>query len=70
MFKGMGFQFAGLLLALITTALAPIPFVLFKYGARIREKSQFATADDESAAPKAALDDRTTTEKKNVRGPA
>ena len=69
MFKGMGYQFAGLLLTLITTALAPIPFVLFKYGASIREKSQFATADDESAAPKSALD-RTSTEKKQIRGSA
>lgn len=28
----MGSQYAGLLLALITTIIAPLPFILFKYG--------------------------------------
>ncbi|KAL8278322.1 hypothetical protein RQP46_009214 [Phenoliferia psychrophenolica] len=48
MFKGMGYQYAGLLLSLITLALAPIPFVLFKWGAQIRSKSRFAVTEIES----------------------
>ena len=44
MFEGMGYQFAGLLVALLATCLAPIPYVLFKYGKSIRSKSKFASA--------------------------
>ncbi|KIM36325.1 hypothetical protein M413DRAFT_20550 [Hebeloma cylindrosporum] len=43
MFHGMGFQWAGLLLALIATAIAPIPFVFYTYGERIRGRSARAT---------------------------
>lgn len=39
----MGQQFAGLLLALIGFCIAPLPFVLFKYGARIRASSHYAS---------------------------
>ncbi|TIB84808.1 putative MFS transmembrane transport protein [Wallemia mellicola] len=44
MFKGMGYQFAGLFLALLATAIAPLPYILFKYGKTIRAKSKFASA--------------------------
>ncbi|KAL1759618.1 major facilitator superfamily domain-containing protein [Schizophyllum commune] len=43
MFHNMGFQYAGLLLALISVAIMPIPFVFFIYGERIRQKSKLAT---------------------------
>ncbi|KWU45969.1 putative MFS transmembrane transport protein [Rhodotorula sp. JG-1b] len=47
MFNGMGYQYAGLLLSLVATLAAPLPFILFKYGERIRAKSKYASSDDE-----------------------
>ncbi|EDR06334.1 polyamine transporter [Laccaria bicolor S238N-H82] len=43
MFHNMGFQYAGLLLALLALAIAPIPFVFYKYGERIRMGSKRAS---------------------------
>ncbi|PPQ69265.1 hypothetical protein CVT24_000071 [Panaeolus cyanescens] len=43
MFNNMGFQYAGLLLALIAVAIGPIAFIFFFYGERIRAKSKRAT---------------------------
>ncbi|KAG6816723.1 hypothetical protein H0H87_003583 [Tephrocybe sp. NHM501043] len=42
MFHGLGFQYAGLLLALISCVILPIPFVFFWYGGRIRCRSRMA----------------------------
>ncbi|KAG6853492.1 hypothetical protein C0991_004038 [Blastosporella zonata] len=42
MFHGMGFQYAGLLLALIACVITPIPFVFFWYGGGIRGRSRMA----------------------------
>merc|ERR1712000_703761 len=42
MFEGMGIQWASTLLGCVAALLAPIPFVLYKYGAKIRQKSQYA----------------------------
>lgn len=47
MLRGMGLQYAGLLLSLVALLGAPLPFLLFKYGERIRAKSKRATSDDE-----------------------
>lgn len=47
MFNGMGYQYAGLLLSLLALLAAPLPFILFKYGERIRAKSKYASSDDE-----------------------
>ncbi|TIB07033.1 hypothetical protein E3P92_04095 [Wallemia ichthyophaga] len=44
MFHGMGYQFAGLFIALLATVLAPIPYVLFFKGKTIRARSKFASA--------------------------
>ncbi|KAF8066995.1 MFS polyamine transporter [Lyophyllum atratum] len=43
MFHGMGFQYAGLLLALVACAIGPIPFVFYRYGGRIRTGSRMAS---------------------------
>lgn len=42
MFDGMGIQWAGTLLGCVAVVLAPIPFVFYKYGAQIRQKSAYA----------------------------
>ncbi|THV06107.1 MFS polyamine transporter [Dendrothele bispora CBS 962.96] len=43
MFHNMGFQYAGLLLALIGVVIAPIPFIFFWWGGRIRARSKRAS---------------------------
>jgi len=43
MFHNMGFQYAGLLLALVAVAIAPISFIFFKFGGGIRLRSKRAT---------------------------
>ncbi|KAG6827017.1 hypothetical protein H0H92_013537 [Tricholoma furcatifolium] len=40
MFHSMGFQFAGLLLALVACVISPIPFIFYRYGERIRLSTQ------------------------------
>lgn len=42
MFKGMGLNWTGLLLGLLATFLAPVPFLFSHYGERIRNKSKFS----------------------------
>ncbi|TFK32293.1 MFS polyamine transporter [Crucibulum laeve] len=42
MFHNMGFQYAGLLLALVGCVIAPMPFIFYKYGGRIRARSSRA----------------------------
>jgi DHA1 family multidrug resistance protein-like MFS transporter len=42
MFTGMGIQWASTLLGCVAVLLAPIPFILYRYGAKIRQKSQYA----------------------------
>ncbi|KAI0049050.1 MFS general substrate transporter [Auriscalpium vulgare] len=46
MFENLGTNWAATLIAGIALLLAPIPFLFFKYGARIRSKSQFAPCID------------------------
>ncbi|KAF9447352.1 MFS polyamine transporter [Macrolepiota fuliginosa MF-IS2] len=43
MFHNMGFQYAGLLLALIGCLIAPMPFVFYKWGEKIRLGSKMAS---------------------------
>ncbi|GAA5887424.1 hypothetical protein JCM6882_002524 [Rhodosporidiobolus microsporus] len=55
MFEGMGTNWALCFIAFIALALAPIPFVFFYYGARIRANSTFAPGHKPAApAPAAA----------------
>lgn len=42
MFQGMGIQYAATLLGCIAVVLAPIPFIFYKYGGKIRAKSAYA----------------------------
>lgn len=42
MFEGMGIEWAATLLGCVAVVLAPIPFIFYKYGARIRAKSAYA----------------------------
>ncbi|KIV78243.1 hypothetical protein PV11_09979 [Exophiala sideris] len=44
-FQNVGSQYAGLILALIATAMAPIPYLLFKYGPVLRQRSSKAPHD-------------------------
>ncbi|KZV65969.1 MFS polyamine transporter [Peniophora sp. CONT] len=46
MYHGLGVQWASTLIALIALLLAPIPFLFYKYGARIRGSSKFAPCID------------------------
>ncbi|KAJ5707903.1 hypothetical protein N7488_007704 [Penicillium malachiteum] len=43
-FDNLGSQYAGLLLALIATALTFIPFILYKYGPALRARSKLASS--------------------------
>ena len=49
MFNGMGIQWAAPLLGCVAAVLAPIPFIFYYYGARIRQRSAYAPTF--SAAP-------------------
>ncbi len=42
MFDGLGVQWAGTLLGCVAAVLVPIPVAFYIYGAKIREKSNFA----------------------------
>ncbi|KAK4105190.1 MFS general substrate transporter [Parathielavia hyrcaniae] len=44
MYEGLGFQWATGLLAFVTLALLPFPYIFFRYGKKIRAKSRFATS--------------------------
>lgn len=44
MYEGLGFQWATGLVAFVTLALMPFPYIFFRYGKRIRAKSRFATS--------------------------
>ena len=57
MFDALGVNWAGTLLGCVALVLAPIPFVFWRYGAKIRQRSKFAptskpipaVGDEESA---------------------
>jgi hypothetical protein len=60
MFANMGFQWAGLLLALVATVIAPIPFVFFKYGEGIRRRSNKASQAIKRTSPEKGFDDKSS----------
>jgi hypothetical protein len=45
-FHNVGSQYAGLILALVASMLSVLPFVMFKYGHLLREKSKLAQTFD------------------------
>lgn len=46
MYEGLGINWASTLVGLIGLVFVPSPFLFYKYGAKIREKSQFAPCLD------------------------
>jgi DHA1 family multidrug resistance protein-like MFS transporter len=51
MFDALGVGGGGSLIAGIATLLAPIPFIFYKYGGPIRERSKFAPTPDKKPTP-------------------
>lgn len=51
MFNGMGIQWASTLLGCVAIVLAPIPFIFYYYGAKIRSKSAYAPTFSAPAQP-------------------
>jgi hypothetical protein len=43
MYDKLGYQWASTLLAFLTVAMLPFPYIFFRYGKKIRGKSRFAT---------------------------
>ncbi len=43
MYEKLGYQWATGLLAFLTVAMLPFPYIFFRYGKKIRAKSRFAT---------------------------
>jgi len=50
LFINLGFQWGGSVLAFLAVVLVPIPFILSRYGRRLREKSPWASVhmDDDN----------------------
>ena len=44
MYEKLGYQWASSLLAFLTVAMLPFPFIFFRYGKRIRQRSRYAKA--------------------------
>ena len=44
MYHKLGYQWASSLLAFLTVAMLPFPFLFFKYGQTIRNRSKFAVS--------------------------
>ncbi|KAL1698500.1 MFS general substrate transporter [Schizophyllum commune] len=60
MFVNLGYQWAGTLCALIATVMVPLPFVLIRYGERIRAWSPYAAATTQAPviAPKQDIEEK------------
>jgi len=43
MYETLGYQWASSLLAFLTVAMAPFPYLFFRYGKKLRAKSKFAS---------------------------
>ncbi|KAL1793817.1 hypothetical protein ACET3X_007238 [Alternaria dauci] len=54
MFDALGVGGGGSLIAGVTCVLAPIPFVFYKYGGPIRERSKFAPTPSKESEPKSS----------------
>ncbi|KAF9479216.1 MFS polyamine transporter [Pholiota conissans] len=67
MFHNMGFQWAGLLLALISCAIAPIPFFFFFHGEKIRTRSKRASQNKRRTDEMVSAEKATYTPEKPLR---
>jgi DHA1 family multidrug resistance protein-like MFS transporter len=68
MFEGMGIQWAATLLGCVAVVLVPIPFIFYRYGSKIRERSAYASTGPSrgmTPAAAAASESNETTEKEN-----
>lgn len=65
MFDGMGIQWAGTLLGCVALALAPIPFIFYKYGAKIRQRSSYAPTFPPAGGPPTSSEDEEEKENGN-----
>ncbi|KAI0270455.1 MFS general substrate transporter [Gloeopeniophorella convolvens] len=66
MFENMGVNWAATLIAGVSGLLAPIPFLFYKYGTRIRQKSEFAPCLDLKIAKELEQERRAAQEKEKV----
>ncbi|KAF4964376.1 hypothetical protein FSARC_7675 [Fusarium sarcochroum] len=62
MFDGMGIQYASTLLGCVAVVLAPIPFIFYRYGAKIRQKSKYAPTAPAATPSSSAEEDEKETE--------
>ncbi|TKA28672.1 hypothetical protein B0A50_02999 [Salinomyces thailandicus] len=63
MVEGMGLEYSGTLLGCVALVLAPMPYVFWRYGAKIRERSSFAASSE--VATKAHESPQESDEEKN-----
>ncbi|KAI8715730.1 hypothetical protein NCS52_01081300 [Fusarium sp. LHS14.1] len=61
MFEGMGIQYAATLLGCVAAVLAPIPFIFYRYGAKIRQKSNYAPTGPPMGAPSSSEEEEKET---------
>jgi DHA1 family multidrug resistance protein-like MFS transporter len=54
MFEGMGIEWAATLLGCVAAVMVPVPIWFYLQGAKIREKSAYATTGKPAAAPSEA----------------
>jgi DHA1 family multidrug resistance protein-like MFS transporter len=60
MFDGMGIQYASTLLGCVAVVLAPIPFIFYRYGAKIRQRSKYAPTAPPPASGSSGEDEKET----------
>jgi DHA1 family multidrug resistance protein-like MFS transporter len=71
MFTGMGIQWAATLLGCVAVVLAPIPFLFYVYGHKIRQRSAYAPTFNTAPAPEEEeASGETTTEKEGANAAA
>ncbi|GAA5823046.1 hypothetical protein JCM11251_007464 [Rhodosporidiobolus azoricus] len=63
MLERMKLQWGGLLLSCVASLALPLPYILFKYGEKLREKSKYASAGDELEEHRQTPDNEKTNER-------
>jgi hypothetical protein len=62
----MGLQYGCLLLSCVASLALPLPYVLFKYGAQLREKSKYAANETELEGQRQSDDNEAVTARPKV----